>query len=176
MLTSKNSINIHFYQNLGKGSATHKSISFSDMLLTNIKAHPVINLTHEKTSGAVGHTVVYSHFPEVLFGSARPGIHPVTQFHIYIIGFHDLQYRNGDHKQSEGLYRGMRPCGWSWAGLVVLTSEIRATTMENTAPSAAAVAAAILQYLPDDLLLAFQWIMKQTETILNTEVQVYICV
>lgn len=48
----------------------------------------------------VGHVVVYSQFPEVLFGSAWPSTQPVTQFHISIIGFNDLQYRDGDSKHN----------------------------------------------------------------------------
>lgn len=51
----------------------------------------------EKTFAVRGHAV-YCQFPEVLFDSAWPGIEAVTQFHIHVIGFHDLQYRNGDHK------------------------------------------------------------------------------
>lgn len=52
---------------------------------------------HEKMFVARGHAV-YSQFPEVLFGSAWPGMEAVTQFHIHIIGFHDFQDRTGDHK------------------------------------------------------------------------------
>lgn len=48
----------------------------------------------------LGHVVVYSQFPEVLLGSAWPSIQPVTQFHISIIGFNDLQYRDGDSKHN----------------------------------------------------------------------------
>lgn len=85
-------------------SSTHKSINFSKVVLKNVKPHPVIDLIHKKTSVTVGRVVVYSQFPEVLFGSAWPSIQPVTQFHISIIGFNDLQYRDGDSKHNLRLF------------------------------------------------------------------------
>lgn len=81
-------------------TATCEGINFSEEVRKNVKPHLVIDLIHKKTFVTVGHVVVYSQFPEVLFGSALLSKRPVTQFHIYIIGSHDLQYRDGDSKHN----------------------------------------------------------------------------
>lgn len=90
--------NIQLLKNLV--SATHKRINFYEVVLKNVKPHPVIDLIHKKKSVTVGRVVVYSQFPEVLFGSAWPTMQAVTQFHISIIGFNDLQYRDGESKHN----------------------------------------------------------------------------
>lgn len=123
-------------------------------------------------------SVVYSQFPEALFESSWPDIEAVTQFHIHIIGFHDLQHRNGDHKQR------LRPLSRHETLWVKLSRTRQAASQitENTHLLAASFLAAILQWedalanffcLEKNFLWISNWIR---ETIFKTELQVSICV